>query len=497
MPTLTFHGGIGEIGGNQILLEHASGRLFLDFGRNFEREGRYFEEPWVTPFYAPDLETIQAIPRLEGIYRHQDDAPSRPCSVLLSHAHADHFGYVPLLCADTDVYLGEDTHQLIDIRIESSRSTWQTERDHLDWHDFRTGDRLDISPVEASVKPIHVDHSVPASYGFLVEVDGKTLAYTGDLRSHGHRADLTADFIAELTSAHVDLLLCEGTRIQPEGTDPDLEFMDQLRSHLAAKSAHSVPTPRDLECTTEEQVEDRLATEFGSDALFLVDVSPLDVDRIRSLWRAAQRANRLLVLTARQAYMCYEASHRTQIKDLPGPADAGLYLSQRRAAVRDRVGQPEDYETFKKGREKWEQTLVEDWEADGGEVFHGPEGREDLRAHPNRFVLCSPQAANLFPELAYRRQPCDISFVLSKSEPFNEEMLMSFDRLLNWLHLYGCNEYVRAHVSGHATTADVKALIEAANPTLVVPIHTRHASMFTAMHDNVNAEILRGQRITL
>ena len=40
---LTFYGGVGEIGGNKILLEAEDSRVFLDFGTSFSREEEFFE----------------------------------------------------------------------------------------------------------------------------------------------------------------------------------------------------------------------------------------------------------------------------------------------------------------------------------------------------------------------------------------------------------------------------------------------------------------------
>jgi ribonuclease J len=100
-------------------------------------------------------------------------------------------------------------------------------------------------------------------------------------------------------------------------------------------------------------------------------------------------------------------------------------------------------------------------------------------------VVCSPQVIQILPELAYRADRCEVSFVLSKSEPFNEEALMSFDRLLSWLGLYGCVKYSKIHVSGHAKPSDIRAIIEAANPEIVIPIHTKFPELFVNMHDRV------------
>jgi len=47
--TLTFYGGVGEIGGNKILLEDSGTRIFLDFGKNFGKERRYYEPSFLQP----------------------------------------------------------------------------------------------------------------------------------------------------------------------------------------------------------------------------------------------------------------------------------------------------------------------------------------------------------------------------------------------------------------------------------------------------------------
>ena len=44
MASLTFYGGVKEIGGNKILLEDGDSRVFLDFGLGFSRRSMFFEE---------------------------------------------------------------------------------------------------------------------------------------------------------------------------------------------------------------------------------------------------------------------------------------------------------------------------------------------------------------------------------------------------------------------------------------------------------------------
>lgn len=164
---------------------------------------------------------------------------------------------------------------------------------------------------------------------------------------------------------------------------------------------------------------------------------------------------------------------------------------------RQKENLPEDHEEFVKGRLKWEQEVVTAWTSEGGDVFWGPEGRAELRNSCSRYAICSPMVAGILPELAYRGDFCPLTFVLSKSEPFNEEMLMSFDRIVNWLSLYQATEYLKIHVSGHGGAADIQAVIDAANPDKVLPIHTRHPRTFSQMHDRVIVDAARGSRVAI
>jgi len=44
MMTLSFYGGVNEVGGNKILLEDKDTKIFLDFGMSFSAREKYFEE---------------------------------------------------------------------------------------------------------------------------------------------------------------------------------------------------------------------------------------------------------------------------------------------------------------------------------------------------------------------------------------------------------------------------------------------------------------------
>ena len=83
MTSLTFYGGVNEIGGNKILLEDKDTRIFLDFGMSFSRKEKYFEQ-FLSPRTANGiLWVVCAIGQGDGLYgadcrRHRDGVERKP-----------------------------------------------------------------------------------------------------------------------------------------------------------------------------------------------------------------------------------------------------------------------------------------------------------------------------------------------------------------------------------------------------------------------------------
>jgi len=140
MTSLTFYGGVNEIGGNKILLEDKDTKVFLDFGMSFGKRGAYFDE-FMSPRVSTGLKDfiqMGLIPNLQNVYRtdllkmmDRTDIETDIDGVLLTHAHADHADYISFLNENIPVYMGE-TCKLI-LEAIQMRSASKFERGNFDF----------------------------------------------------------------------------------------------------------------------------------------------------------------------------------------------------------------------------------------------------------------------------------------------------------------------------------------------------------------------------
>jgi ribonuclease J len=80
-------------------------------------------------------------------------------------------------------------------------------------------------------------------------------------------------------------------------------------------------------------------------------------------------------------------------------------------------------------------------------------------------------------------------FILSASEPFNEEMEIDFERLVNWLGHYGLPQY-HVHVSGHIMPLQLKTILKEMDAPKIFPIHTEQAELFAKFMQNPRSQVI-------
>jgi ribonuclease J len=432
-PTVRFLGGVREIGGNKILIEDGPDRVLFDFGPSFSPE---FEEYYVdflqprSTSKAKDLLEFGLLPRVRGLYAKEaladadlEYAAPEVSAVFVSHAHADHAGYLDLVDPEIPVHVGEGTRSLLRaIETSSTRMKYGTHP----WKVFSDGTPVRVGRIE--VTPYPVDHSIPFAYGFLVRTSGGTLAYTGDFRHHGPRAADTHHFFEAVAKEGVDALLIEGTRAGP---DP--------RRNL-----------------TEEGVRagvDRLL--LRERELAFACTYPRDLDRLTTLYAAARAADRELVVSVRTAHLLTEVAPRFPDGTLPVPGRSpGLRVYARK----------------KRTSYLWERPHLE-----------GALSSAEVRAQGRRYLL-SLELSH-FAELIDLRPPKGSPFIHSMSEPFTEDGINAHV-LHNWLTHFGLT-FHQMHASGHASGLELLDLIRASGARVVYPIHTVHPEALEAAGPSV------------
>ncbi len=440
------YGGLWEIGGNKVLLR-GEGSIFLDFGMSFSGEEAYFQHPYMKPSSLEDYEKVGLLPPLEEM---------KVDATFISHAHLDHYGYADLL--DSPVYMGEAASRIVNLNVLLRRGKWRSEV-----NSFSTGSVLDVKGFK--VVPVHVDHSVPGSYGFIVECCGKVVAYTGDMRMHGPRHDLTKDFLDKLASEEVDLLIMEATKLSPEN-DPESSLVKLLENRIWYKMRRP-PKRVNFEVSDEGEVKERVIS-IGERAkgLLIVETSQTDVDRIRTIFQASKRLNRTLIMDERIALFTKELGDL--VEGLPSTGEYLLWKRKRLEGGKEVKVSSREVKAVKQ--------LVDDVEDRLGEegVIWG-DRRDEVVKEQSNFLILTNNATRLLYELP--REGVALTFVMSRSEPYNEESALGMDRLINWLILFDVGKYYRVHVSGHMPPQDYHKVIEMANPKAVLPIHSEHPDL--------------------
>ncbi len=425
-PTVTFLGGVREIGGNKILVEDGPDRILFDFGPSFSPRLEQFYVDFLQPRTASpvqDLLEFDLLPRIEGLYAREaltdsDIAYRAPevHGVFISHAHADHAGYLKLIDPEIPVHVGPGTRRLL-AAIDATSPSMKY-GDHR-WTTFE--DRVPIRIGRLEVVPYPVDHSIPFAYGFLIRTSEGTIAYTGDFRQHGPRAADTHAFLEAAAAEKPVGLIIEGTRAGP---DPR----------------------RDLSEGDVRGGVDRILEK--SDSLAVACTYPRDVDRLRTLYEAARAAGRDLLVSPRTAYLfdqiapLFPAGTVPTVGRTPG---LSVYARKRRRTFR------------------WEEPYL-------AEAL----GAEAVRARGRGCLLALDQMH--FPELIDLRPPAGSPFIHSMSEPFSEDDVE--DQVLhNWLEHFGL-AFHQMHASGHASGPELLDIVRATGAARVYPIHTEHPEAF-------------------
>ena len=272
---LCIHRGATQIGGSCVELESQGRRLLLDLGLPLDAEDNSSSYlPTVSGLTEPD-ETLLGI--------------------LITHPHLDHYGLLAHIRPDLSVAMGAAARRIIEAAapwvpgslIPPGGPILENRR-QFDWGPFR-------------ITPFLVDHSAFDAYALLIEADGQRVFYSGDFRAHGRKGTLFEKMIA-CPPRGIDVLLMEGSSLGRL----DMETTFETESHL----------------------EGRMGDEIrATEGLALVYASAQNIDRIVTIFRAAKRSGRAMVIDLYSATIL-EATGKDSIPKSHWP-DVSLYVPHR------------------------------------------------------------------------------------------------------------------------------------------------------------------------
>ncbi|WP_123304380.1 ribonuclease J [Bogoriella caseilytica] len=212
-------GGLGEVGRNMTVFEHAGKILIVDCGVLFPEDS----QPGVD-LILPDFSY------LEGRW---DDV----VGVVLTHGHEDHIGAVPYLLRhhrEIPVIGSELTLAFIEAKLKEHRIKAVTRL-------VREGQQDSLGPFDLEF--VAVNHSIPDALAVMIRTTAGSVLHTGDFKMDqlpldGRITDLRA--FARLGEEGVDLFLVDSTNAEVPGFTAPERDIGKVLSNVFAEAGGQI-----------------------------------------------------------------------------------------------------------------------------------------------------------------------------------------------------------------------------------------------------------------
>ena len=509
MTQLTFYGGVGEIGGNKILLEEGEHKLLLDFGFPYSKHKNYYEEYLKPRSGAGLLDPLEMglLPALEGIYRLDLDSPTlwdwfksapfyrkleRVEGVLLTHAHLDHSGHIAFLKQDIPIYSTAITACITKAVQDSGKSDYDQQVCYYNPTAIGTptgwkqsaflsegGGKQQRQYCIADVNPHNLDPLVRQfwSSGFWERAARQKEMNSCNLLDHSgcglkllcfpvdHSVPGACAWAIETASGWI--VYSGDLRLHGKRTHLTRKFIeDAARLHPKALIIEGTNVRKPANVSENDVYQHGLRAIQGARGLVFTDFSAKDMDRMLTFFRIAQETNRKMVILPKDSYLL--KTIRLIDKTFPDIAsEKDIFIYQDTIAS--------------KSPNTWVRNICQEY--DSKIVLS-----DDVKANQDKFILSfSFFDINELPSI--RPAPGSL-YVYSSSEPHGEEQEMDFRRLHNWLDHFGINKFgipvevngkweipddeKGLHASGHACGPDLLDIVREIKPEMLIPVHSEY-----------------------
>ncbi len=501
---LKFYGGAGdyeegELGGVQLLIKDQKTRVMFDIGQRPDHFNQFYGFP-MQPRNYQVLQIIQELnlyPDIPDLYRHdfhwynnKKIGPLPLEGIVTSHAHFDHIGGLNFVRHDMPVYMDNDSIKLLYV--------WQmnTRNDFLDvsmnfanlpnrmgLKKWATGD---IAKIPRELRryydneyfdignlrflPIPIDHSVPGAHGFVIETSAGNIGISGDIRLRGRRPENTRNFIQQLHESNIKYLLWEGSL---------LHFDHQ---------------------GTEDDVTTKVAEWTKDKGFCAVSFPARDLDRLTSLYHAAKKNKRMLVISSDQAAMLDLFDGKYGFPKMNWKY-IGVMLPRRNKGILDNP----EYSEYLQEKDYYRPTDETYFKLKRWQEHDGKPQRvsiQDIANNQDQFLV-SLSLYNLNSFLS-EIQPKNGIYIRSHPDPWTEEMKVDEQRLINILKHYDMyhgpqidpfnndieHSMHQAHITGHLNITETKEILQGFDCT-IIPYHCMNPQDFYEFSDKILIPRLR------